>query len=271
MKKGILFTLSILLIASSFLYLTTILSNYSNSIKISSAALSELESITMQFDSGSFAIKQLFSNEAFNISIENNNVTLVLNTSKYSDYSSDILYLEQFLEFYSSTNISIDFPSLSVPTVYLEPLHILVNQTDSEMFIVPQSTNKILGYDFQMKIPAATPKFNWSVLNELPESNPNSMYFHLGLQGNNGSITTTKYLDKINPTKLQLLNQANKSIITISINNPASVTLTYTLPMYLKSIVRLNSSTYVELGTDSITVNTGSTTQKIGKVFWYEG
>lgn len=274
MRKGVLLTISILVIASSFLFLLTHISLYSNSMKDATASLSNFEKINMQFDSASYGIKQILLTESMNISAEGTNISFSKNLSIATNYKYDLSNFRQFIEAYSSVNTTIDISEALSPKLYIGPQNIVIDHQNGKINFTPentvQSAGNIEGYDVLITLNVPTLWINWSQSSELPESNPDSMYFHLGMQGSNGTMYMEKYIDKYNPTEFGLVNSQNVTLITISANSPASLSINYTIDMYLKTIVRLNNSASVELGRDIVNVTVDSEAEKLGKVIVFE-
>lgn len=273
-KKGLLFTLCIFLVASAFLQLTLSISLYSNSLTSVLIPISTFEKIGAQFDSASYGLKTILLTEAFNFSYTGNNLSLFFNTSIFNDYSGDISAFEQFIEAYGTVNTNINTTDAIHPKLYLQPQEIVINNykgySNGTISISPQNTSssagQVNGYDILVIAQANTPNLNWTSLAELAEDDPNAMYFHMGFQGTNGTCSVTKYLDKHTSSGLQLLNSYNRSMMTIRISSPASVLIEYNLDMYLNIIIRLNSTSYMEIGTNVINVSSGVNGEKIGPV-----
>ncbi len=273
-KKGLLFTLYIFLVASAFLNLTISISLYSNSLTSILIPLSTFERINAQFDSASYGLKTILSNEAFNFTYTGNNLSLFLNTSKYANYQGDVSAFKQFIEAYGTVNTAIDATDAIRPRLYIQPQNIVIDSirgySNGTISITPQntssSTGQVYGYDILVIAQADTPSLNWSSISELSEGDLNSIYFHIGFQGTNGTCSVTKYLDKHASSGLQLLNSYNRSMMTIRISSPASILIEYNLDMYLNIIIKLNSTSYIEMGTNVINVSSGVNGEKVGSV-----
>ncbi|GEM_PF-1436675 len=273
-KKGLLFTLCIVLVASAFLHLALSISLYSNSLTSSLITLSGFERVNAQFDSASYGFEMILANEAFNITYSGNNISLFFNTTRYDSYQADVSAFEQFMEAYSLVNTSINTTDALKPKLFIQPQNIVIENVrgygNGTINITPQnlvsSYDPITGYDVLIIAQADTPWLNWTSLSELAEGNPNAIYFHMGFQGTNGTTYITKYLDKTASSGVQLLNSQNRSMMEIRINSPAAVFFEYNLDMYLNIIIRLNSTSYIEMGTNVINVSSGVNGEKVGSV-----
>jgi hypothetical protein len=70
MKRGLVLTLSIILMASAFLYLLAAISAYSHSMKEIAVPLSDFEALGAQYDSAEYGVKSILFNEGMSVSNE---------------------------------------------------------------------------------------------------------------------------------------------------------------------------------------------------------
>jgi len=276
-KKGLLFTLSMLLLGSSFLFLSASLSAYSFSLKNNAQVINNFEKINSQFDGASYGMGEIFEHEALTITQVGNNVHFEEEISGFGkqNYTRDVMQFKQFIQSYGRVNVSIDDAEAGNPKMYLMPQNISIDHRPGSIIFSPQnysgSEESVEGYDILIKINHPTPTINWTNASEVSGSNESALYFHIGLQGSDGAVSDTVYLDRYAESELRLLNSESQSIVTVQIESPATLTLNYNVDMYLNAVVVLNNSIeYIELGQDAVEVEMGPDGTKRGAVIVFE-
>ncbi len=276
-KKGALMSLSMALLIIALLFLLLSIALYNNSLRAVGTELSKFERVNMQFDTAAYGVKQIVSIDAVNVTAVGNNITFQENFSNMINYPIDLSRFKSFVEAYALVNVSINISEASLPVIYIQPQSIIVNHTLGRMSIIPQNTasssGNVVGYNVLLIINQPTPRLNWTNLSSISQSNPNAMSLHVGLQGTDGTLTNTTYLNKSAYSELRLLNSQNQSIITIQINSPAALTINYNINMstITRTTLLLNSSSNAELGRNIINVTQRREIEKIGQVIILEG
>ncbi|MDD5022949.1 MAG: hypothetical protein PHU63_02160 [Candidatus ainarchaeum sp.] len=269
-RKGVLLTFSILLLASSFIYLLSATSEYSNSIKQNTKIISDFESIDAQYDSISNGIKKIALTEEVEITFYENNISIGRNIEYSNQYEKDLYRFVQFVELFGLMDNSVDITDAKKPKMTINPQDIDVEFFENKTTVTTQDFNaskEIEGYQVIILTSAYTPIFNWKELNEIPESDPNSIYFHLGFQGSNLTYSETKYLDRTKNNEIQLLNmQSNGTMISVELKPGSNLVVVHNLDMYLNIIIGLNKYAEIELGKNIVNVSMGEDARKIGKV-----
>lgn len=269
-QKGIAITAAVLLLSSTLLYLMLAISTYSNSLKDTNAQLVQIEEIGAQFDSVSYGLKTLEIWEAANISYNGNNITFTQNTSKLANYSNDVQRWAAFASAFSPANISINTSDAMRPKLYVRGRGIEVDNAAGRITYTPQdsqsSAGNVSGYDVSIWLASPTPGFNWTSMQNVSPSSPDAMYFHLGLQGTNGTVSDTRYLNKSAFSELRMLDGDNAPIIVVQAQSPAALKIFYNADIYIKTVLQLSSSGgAVELGNSALNVSVWDA-HKIGSV-----
>src|SRR3989339_305608 len=185
-------------------------------------------------------------------------VAMLYMTATIAMYSSQIKGTPTEMSAFERMNMEYDTVSYGIN-------RILAN----EKVNISISSGKIEGYSLLFKINQQTPAFNWTNKTEVLPSDPNSLYIHVGLQGTNGTVYYTGYLNRDSYNKLSMVNATNHTIVVVTIYPTANLTINYNLDMYLKSIMRLNSSASAEMSENSINTST-IYGKKLGKVVVFE-
>ncbi len=271
--KGFVLTVSIFLLASILLYLVGVLSSYSNAMQMADGRLAVLETVNAESDAAAFGMRSLFFLNAVNITQNGTNVTFSQSLPIPSSYSSNVSAFALFIDGYGFHNTSIRTSEASIPTLYIDPNDMVVNYSSTRMEIRAQnssaSSQRIQAYFFSIVLNASKPTVSWSPLNTLLASNPNAMLVVINVTGTNGQTDTSQYLDKYAISTLNLSNGTNYQI-TLNFSSPASVDITYPLPMALNATFQFSNPVSVELGRNIINTTQGSEVKKITSVYVLE-
>jgi len=268
--KGIAITAAVLLLSSALLYLMLAVSTYSNSLKDNNAQLVQIEEIDAQFESVSYGLKTLELWEGANISYNGNNITFAQNTSKLANYSNDVQRWAAFAGAFSPANVSINTSDAMRPKLHVRGRGIEVDNAAGRITYTPQdsqgSAENVSGYDVSIWISRPTPGFNWTSSSNVSPSSPDAMYFHIGLQGTNGTVSDTRYLNRSAFSELRMVDSSNAQVIVVQAQSPAALKIFYNADIYIKTVLQLSSSGgAVELGNSALNVSVGNA-HKIGRV-----
>ena len=268
-RKGIAITAAVLLLSSALLYLMLAVSTYSNSLKDTNAQLGQMEELDAQFDSVAYGMRTLEIGEAMNITYSGNNITFAENTSKLVGYSNDVQKWAVFAGAFSPANVSIDASDASRPKLYVRGRGIEVDNAIGRITYTPQnaqSAGNVSGYDVSVWVARPTPSLNWTSISSVLPTSADAMYFHIGLQGTNGTVSDTRYINKSAFSELRMQDGSNASLIVVQANSPASLKIFYNADIYIKTVLQLSSSGgAIELGNSALNVSLGNA-HKIGSV-----
>lgn len=268
MKKGILFTVSLMLIASSFLFLLAAASLNSNSARLSTIELAALERLNAHSDEIAYQLESILASDAVSVAIASNpNKTGTLTFSENlpfgTTYYLDLQRFRDFAEGNSEFNTSIDLNEARIPKLYVSPQNITMDHPTSKVVFTAQNSSlsaaSITSYDLQVFTNESTLNPIWINASEVPPSSPNALYFHLAMQGSNGTAYTDKYLDKYKYSEVKFVDASNASIMVFQFFSPASLTINYKNEFFLKTTIYLNrttENTSVELGNNIISAST---------------
>ncbi len=273
MKRGVIATLSTLLLSIALLSFFSVIAKNHISISETAKILSDFESVNRQFDSVEQGLKTIMAGSGINATFDGANVSLSIETDRYANYAEGIGLFSNFIQLHNETGVSIN-ASPSNPILLLERNNITINYSYGKTQVLakqgPESSENINGYELLIKSDIPTPSESWAALSEVSEGNPNSLNFHLGLQGVNGTLSITKILDKYGQSQLQLLNQDSLPIITIYIDPPASIRIENNPEINLKIIIGLDNSDVVLRGANMINSSKSQYGEKAGVVKIYE-
>lgn len=275
MKKGMMFSISIVLLLSSLLYLAISFSNYMTSIKQSIISLSTIETMVADADAAEYGMKRINDQNGLNITvISSSNISLSQNTTYFSHYADQIDSFSDFISAYGTKNTSIDASAVNFSAV-IHPHNITFSSIYGNFTVLPapgaNSSGQISSYDVAIKADVSTPRFNWTDYYSLPSSDPTAIRVRVAFQGSNGTTYAEKYLDRAYASSVQLLNPQNKSMVTVSLFVPSGLWLNYSLDMYLNVIVGLNNVTKIESKNELVTVDLGEKAKISSKVIFIEG
>ncbi len=275
MKKGMMFSISIFILLSSLLYLAISFSNYMTSLKQSTTTLSTVETMVADADAVEYGLKRITEQNGLNTTvISSSNVSFSQNTSYFTRYAEQITSFSSFISNYGAKNASIKSSAVNVSAL-INPHNITVSSVYGNFTVLAlageNSSGKITSYEVAIKAAVSTPRFNWTDYYGLPSSDPSAIRVRVAFQGSNGTTYDERYLDRAYTSRVQLLNQQNKSMVTISMFVPSGLWLNYSLDMYLNVIVGLNNVTKIESREELVTVDLGEKAKIKSKVIFVEG
>ena len=268
--KGIAITAAVLLLSTALLYLMLAVSTYSNSLKDSNAQLVQIEELNSQFDSVAYGLRVIELGEAMNISYAGSNITFTENTTRLLNYSNDVRRWAVFAGAFAPANVSINASDATRPKLNLRGRGIEVDNAVGRITYTPQnsqaSAGNVSGYDVSIWVSRPTPSLNWTSMQNVSPSSIDAMYFHVGLQGTNGTVSDTRYLNKSRFSELRMQDSGNASIIVVQADSPAALKIFYNADIYIKTVLQLSSSGgAIELGNSALNVSVGNA-HKIGSV-----
>lgn len=275
-RRGIVFTVSTVLLASAFLYLLASISMYSDSAARGNTRIIEVEKVNMQFDTASYGMERLLTHMIANVSWEGTNVSFEENLSSAGngEYYAAVSRFGQFLEAFGLVDSSINITEARRPAMLIYPQNITVDHFANSVRFTPVdsggSAGEVESYTVLMKVGMPTPAISWGQFSEAEESDPDAVHFHVGVEGTNGTVHDSKYLYKYNTSEIMLLNKYNQSILGIQVSSPAALQVGYNVDIYLKTIIGLRNQSSVELGEDIVTVDGGGWGNKTGKVLIHD-
>lgn len=273
MKRGILLTFCTMFLAVSLLMVLYSVSRYSINMSAAVTPASGFGQLGADSDAFSYGLKSICENEAVNVYLEGDNVVFEENLSSSRNIIPDLSRFSAFASAYSKSNLSVYLSEAGEPILYLPQVSAQMRHPPEGVSFVFQdssgSVGNLSGYEFYFIYNGTTPSANWVTATEVLQNDPDALYFHVGFQGNTGVVSETKYLAKHGSSQLRLLDALNHSLVTVVISSPGSVVLSYSSDMYLKSVLRLNSSTKIELGSSIFNASVFGTSST-GRVYLSE-
>ncbi len=260
-------TLMVLLLATALVLLTMALGSSASYQSLVNANLTTAMGAGAEADMASFGIRQILAAEGVNVTYSVFNANFTDNVSTLANYSADLSRYASFAQGRSAYNLSINTTEASRPKFYLRPLNITVDYPPGGFNVTPfnstASAGHVVGYNVLLVSPQPALHLNWTNRSNVSNSSADALFFHVGLQGSNGTAADTVYLNRSAYSELRLLNASNKSIATLRFFAPAALSITYdtSLAGRFSSEVQLNSSSYSELGASIINIPYGAGTK----------
>ena len=280
MKKGII-SLSVLLIALTLVFLASSVSLYNNALRTVNYGPTRLETIGSQSDAASYSLSQLASAMAANVSVSAGNITFSSDGAGVYDYPQASLQLKQFFEAYSQPgNLTLNMTDADNPIFYIRPSNISVDYTAGGAAFSPQSgagsAGKVLGYDALLTLAQPTPSFNWTLLSNVSNTSADAIYFHIGIQGANGTASDVRYLNRSASSMLYLVGSSNSTLASFNFSSPSAMRMNYSVPVSSSITLMLNRTMpdgglYAELGANIINARLSDGNAQNGPVISGEG
>ena len=270
MRRGILYTFAMFLLASSLLYLVQSLSTAQNSFTSTDTVLADFEAAITQRGSVDAGLRRILSNELLNISqirtmpFDPSPYYLAFNETLGASfgYSEDVQRFGQFVgSYWSNANVSVNATEVMRPRLYVLPHNITVDHPDNATitFTSQNTTNsegKILGYFVTIWTDQQTPTLNWSTIAEVPPSDPIVLLFSISVFGSSGSAYDgPRYLNRYSLSQLQLLNSTSGVVATLQINGSADIRTNYSTTLNnIETTLYMKNKSSVYLGENAVYV-----------------
>ncbi|MCL6088618.1 MAG: hypothetical protein M1530_00440 [Candidatus Marsarchaeota archaeon] len=258
-------------LALALLFLLSSMSNYSISLSETGAALSRLEVTGAGFDAASFGMAQILRRETVSPAYSGFNLSLFLRLPFTANYTQDVGRWQAFAQAYGApASVSINTSEAARPVLYVRPQNITIEYQAGRVLITPQnatfSQGQVLGYDDLMRISQPVGRLNWTQKSNVSPADPSALYFHIAVQGTNGTVSDTQYLNRSALSEVRLLDALDRSVMTVQVNPEAALRVYYDTSIggNLTTVLGLNSSSTLELGTNVI--NAAYEARKAGPV-----
>ena len=254
-KKGILFTLSSLLLGISLLSFAYLLSEQSAKSKGTASALLQIDRATDKFSNVNEQIIRILS-ISVNASVRNNTVEL----SERLPISPQVAWgfdrLAEFESQYSDENVSINLSNLRNGSFLIQPGEIAVSHAQNFFRMAPydsaESSGLISSYDVEAEFPAGTDGAEWDSFEG--SSGNSSLPVRVWVRDENYAFSTilNGTIDKYGESRINVTS-GGALVGYVRFYSAASLEIWHADNMGLKASVGLSRPAYVEAN-DSISV-----------------
>ena len=268
-KRGMLFSLSIMLLGISLLTFAFFLAQQSTTETRAVSSLLEIDRTVDVFSGAQDQIVHIIS-QSINISVQNSTVTIVESLPLSASMASDLEHFKQFEENYADVNTTMDLANIKTGNFIIWPQGVAINNSAGDLWnnftVLPQDTLDSAGslqeYSINITVPAGGEhNIIWQPGNISGENMSVQILVYVAdyLVFNNSSIIGKYDNSTLNITK------DNVTIAQVDFLLPAALRLQYdnNVTMDLKTSVRFSSPVYIEAN-DTITVQ--SSVNKTGRV-----
>lgn len=143
-KRGMLFTLSVMLLSISLLTFASALSQQSAKSKATAAVLAEVDRAGGAYENVEHALEQVIS-PSINISVRNSTVYINESLPLSSQIATDLDRFAQFQSLYADQNITMSLADLKGGYFVIRPGEVIVTNAPGEFFITPQNSPESSG------------------------------------------------------------------------------------------------------------------------------
>src|SRR3989338_5215201 len=156
-KRGILFTMSVLLLSISLVSLAILLSENSAKSKRGAVAVLDIDRVSGAYANIESQLVRILSHSS-NITVRGNYAIFNESLPFSSQVETDVDRFVQFESDFADLNVSIDASNLKVGSFMIQPNNITVTHPGNEFRITPQdapgSAEKVTSYDVNITYPA---------------------------------------------------------------------------------------------------------------------
>ncbi|MEM2138247.1 MAG: hypothetical protein QW568_04120 [Candidatus Anstonellaceae archaeon] len=156
-KRGILFTLSAMLLGISLLAFASAISQQSAKAKAAASMLAEVDRTTGTYSNMEDVLEKILS-PAINISVQNSTVWINESLPLSPQVSTNLDRFSRFESLYSDQNITMELANLKGGYFVIRPGEVSVTNAPGEFFITPQnspdSSDTVNSYYVELVVPA---------------------------------------------------------------------------------------------------------------------
>jgi len=260
-KRSGSLTFSAMLLAAALLFLITTVSLYIQAMGAATAEAAGMENIAAQSDAASYSLSSILRSEAVNISSSGSNLTFSLDSANLWRYRLDAARFKSFAEAYSSPgNFTLNANNSSEaarPLLYIRPQNITADFTEGSMNFTPAANGQVAGYDTAFRISTPNPAINWTSISVVNSTDPNALYFHIGVEGKGKGDSDTRWLNRSSTSTLEVKNNKGELQFRVTVGPQSKMLTSYFVSITATATLMLNSSAradYTELGANIINV-----------------
>lgn len=259
-KRGVLFTVSMLLLSVSLLSFATNLAEQAAKSRSTSISLLEIDRTADTYADVESELARILSTSV-GVSVENSTVFLNETLPIRAGTDADFDRFAQFEQNFSDLNISMNLTSLKAGSLLVQPGDIAIAHSQTEFNITPidsqESAGSVRSYDINITYqPMGADSAVWETISG---SDPSNTSVHIRVVDasysfifDSGTIT----MDKYGTSRLNI-TQGGALVGFVQFAPPSAVQVYYASNIGLKASIGLSTPVYVEAN-DTITVSSAS-------------
>lgn len=257
-KRGILFTVSALLLVISLVGIAIALSQQSAKAKYAAVGAMEIDRASDVQSNIQDQLYRILSAQS-QISV-NGNIAVFDETLPYDpEFAIGVERFKEFETNFSDLNVSMDLTNLKNADFMVQPNNVRVSHAASNFFVTPQnssaSSGAVSSYDVRVVYSAGSLNgATWQSLASVANGSANSTLVHVIVQDASYSFLQ-EYYYTLNKSKTSYLNltQGGVQVGFVQFSAPSALQVSYTGNIGLKTSIGLTNPVHVETN-DTITV-----------------
>ncbi len=258
-RRGVLFTVSMLLLSMSLLSFATYLAEQAAKSGQTSISLLEIDRAADTYADVESELARILST-SIGISVDNSTVLLNETLPIRAGTDADFDRFELFERNFSDLNISMNLTNLKAGSLLVQPGGIAITHSQAGLNITPKnsqgSAGSVRSYDINMTFqPMGADSAAWDVLSN---SSPSQTVVHIRVQDAIYSFNFDTYqsVDKYGDSRLNI-TQGGALVGFVQFTSPSAVQVYYASNIGLKASIGLSTRAYVEAN-DTISVISAS-------------
>ncbi len=267
MKKGVLFTVSVMLLSISILTLVIFLSEQSSKGKQSAVQLSDIDEVSSKYSGIEDQLERIIST-SINISVDNSTVFIEERLPVSQQIAIDIERFAWFEYNYSEENVSMNLSNLKNASFLIQPNRIEIMHESANFYIVPEGGNSSAGsvQTYEVNLTFASERIDaaaWQTLSNASNGS-GAVVVHVRIQDESYAVNLDFYetLDKYSTSLLNITKEGSL-VGYVRFYSPAALQVQHPENIGLKASVGLSNPVYVEAN-DTLTIS--SFANKTGRI-----
>ena len=257
-KRGIFFTVSVLLLGISLVALAVMFSEYSAKGKHTAVSIMDVDRVSDQYSNVEWQLARIISPYT-DITVDGNVVRINESLPLSPQMAA---YIDRFAAFeanYSDTNITMNLTRMKQGSFIIQPNGIAITHDSSNAYVTPadspESSGAVASYDVEVIYTAASVNgAAWEILSTAINGSENAMWVHIRVRDQAYSFVYDQYatLDKMSTSKLNM-TQGGALMGFIQFSPPAALQVQHAGNIGLKASVGLDNPVHVEAN-DTISI-----------------
>lgn len=258
-KRGVLFTVSMLLLSISLLSFASYLAEQAAKSGQTSISLLEIDRAADTYADAESELARILST-SIGISVENSTVLLNETLPIHAGTGADFDRFELFERSFSDLNVSMNLTNLKAGSLLVQPGDIAITHSQAGFNITPKnsegSAGSVRSYDINLTFqPMGADSAAWDAMSN---SSPSQTSVHVRVQDASYSFNFDTYqnVDKYGTSRLNI-TQGGALVGFVQFASPSAVQVYYASNIGLKASIGLSAQAYVEAN-DTISVISAS-------------
>lgn len=250
-KRGILFTVSVMLLAISLVALAVMLSEQSAKSKRTAVSIMDIDRVSDQHANVEAELSRILSAHT-EITVSGNTVRINESLPLPAQMAGDMQRFADFEAAYSDLNMTMDIANIKNGSFLIQPNGIAITHAGSNFYVTPQnnpeSSGAVASYDIEVIYPpASVDGAAWESLSTVANGSADAAWVHVRVRDQSFAFLFDSYAT-IGKSSTSYLNMTQGGVLVgfVQFSPPGALAVQYAGNIGLKASVGLSNPVRVE-------------------------